>query len=56
MKLLCLHGYGTNGECFKSQMLPTLNALGGEHELVFLDGELKVGKSGRLAGASLFTL
>jgi len=46
MKLLCLHGYGTNAECFKNQLLPTINALGTEPECVFVEGEMSVGKSG----------
>lgn len=45
MKLLCLHGYGTNAECFKNQLLPTINALGTEPECVFVEGEMSVGKS-----------
>ena len=48
MKILCLHGYGTNGDILRNQLQPTMNALGGDHELVFLEGEVPVGKTGML--------
>lgn len=46
MKILCLHGYGTNGDILRHQLQPTMNALGGDHELVFLEGEVTVNKTG----------
>lgn len=46
MKLLCLHGYGTNGEVLRAQLQPILQALGGEQELVMLEGEVIVHASG----------
>jgi hypothetical protein len=46
MKLLCLHGYGTNGEVLRAQMQPILLALGGQQELVMLEGDIKVYASG----------
>ncbi|ORX96599.1 serine hydrolase FSH [Clohesyomyces aquaticus] len=45
MKLLCLHGYGTNAECLRAQLLPTMNAVGGDCECIFVEGEFPVGKS-----------
>jgi hypothetical protein len=46
MKILCLHGYATNGEVLQAQLQPILNALGGDQELVMLEGEVSVGASG----------
>ena len=46
MKILCLHGYATNGEVLQAQLQPILSALGGEQELVMLEGEVSVGASG----------
>jgi hypothetical protein len=45
MKLLCLHGYATNGEVLENQLRPILEALGGDHELVMVEGETSVGAS-----------
>ena len=46
MKLLCLHGYGTSALIFEQQMRSIMDALGKEHEYVFLDGDFPVGQSG----------
>lgn len=46
MKLLCLHGYGTSATIFEQQLARILEALGDEHEYVFLEGEVQVAKSG----------
>ena len=46
MKFLCLHGYGTSGYILEQQLIPIANALGGNHEFVYLDGDVKVDKTG----------
>ena len=52
MRFLCLHGMGTSGRIFQAQLSPVTAMLGGEHEFVYIDGEVEsealVGKVFRL--------
>ncbi|WPH02496.1 Hypothetical protein R9X50_00536100 [Acrodontium crateriforme] len=45
MKLMCLHGYGTSGAIFQRQLSPIIEALGRNHQWIFVDGEVDVGAS-----------
>lgn len=41
MKFLCLHGMGTNAQIFEAQLAQIRNQLVGQHEFVFLQGEVE---------------
>jgi hypothetical protein len=48
MRFLCLHGMGTSGRIFEAQMAQIQASLPGNHEFVFIDGEVE---SDPLAGS-----
>lgn len=39
MRILCLHGYGTNGNILSTQLAPIRSQLPEAWEFIFLDGE-----------------
>lgn len=40
MRLLCLHGHGTNSQILEAQLEPLRSRLPGHWEFEFLDGEM----------------
>lgn len=46
MKLLVCHGYGCSSEIMEQMMSSVIPAIGSHHEYIFLDGEIKVNRSG----------
>ncbi len=40
MRFLCLHGMGTNHQIFEAQLAQVSNQLVGQHEFVFVNGEV----------------
>ena len=41
MRFLCLHGMGTNAQIFEAQLAQIRSQLVGQHEFVFVDGEVE---------------
>lgn len=40
MRFLCLHGMGTNAQIFEAQLARVRSQLVGQHEFVFVNGEV----------------
>ena len=45
MKILCLHGSGTSGAIFESQLAQFLDHVDESYEFVFIDGEVECAKA-----------
>lgn len=54
MKFLCLHGMGTSAKIFEAQLSQVIGRLVGQHEFVYIDGEIECGPIAGNVQSSIF--
>lgn len=55
MKFLCLHGMGTSARILEAQLSQVIGQLVGQHEFIYVDGEVDAGPIGGTACCSSLT-